>query len=339
MSKIIRSICLFGQDLTPNVPHQLDEIKSKLLAYGFEVQTVRYCSPFHSFQQVEQAYGQQIKNLAVGTLTFDQAKSQLTDFLSTDHVSFNLDLTHGPITDDHTAILFEIIKRKPANTFLFAYTFNNAPSSPFFPSAQYHQNGFSIGLQPTDLSADCTTLDEWFAKMKQTWGEILSLFADDKRFLGIDSSIAPLFTEKGSLVALIRRLGMTFSESVLTDTYIRITQFIKGHNPQPVGLCGLMFPCLEDFELASEYELGHFSIERNLFLSLHSGLGIDTYPIGINENIATVTSMLQLVQALSNKYHKPLSVRFVSDGKARIGDMAAFQNQYLKDVRIRPFTD
>ena len=26
-----------------------------------------------------------------------------------------------------------------------------------------------------------------------------------------------------------------------------------------------------------------FSIERNLFLSLHSGLGIDTYPIGIDE--------------------------------------------------------
>ena len=96
-----------------------------------------------------------------------------------------------------------------------------------------------------------------------------------------------------------------------------------------------MLPCLEDFELADEYEKGNFSIERNIFLSLHSGLGIDTYPIGINESHEKVLNILKLVQGLSNKYKKPFSVRFVSDSKAKIGDKTDFQNQYLKDVTIR----
>jgi uncharacterized protein (UPF0210 family) len=96
-----------------------------------------------------------------------------------------------------------------------------------------------------------------------------------------------------------------------------------------------MFPCLEDFELALEYEQGDFSIERNLFLSLHSGLGIDTYPIGIDESPEKVLNVLKLTQALSNKYKKPLSIRFVSDGKAKIGDRTDFKNQYLKDVKVK----
>ena len=116
---------------------------------------------------------------------------------------------------------------------------------------------------------------------------------------------------------------------------MKITDFIKKENPKPLGLCGLMVPCLEDFELAEEYAKGNFTIERNLFLSLNSGLGIDTYPIGTDEDIEKVTQILKLVQALSNKYQKPLSVRFVSDGKAKIGEKTDFKNKYLQDVIIR----
>lgn len=97
-----------------------------------------------------------------------------------------------------------------------------------------------------------------------------------------------------------------------------------------------MLPCLEDFELAVEYEKGNFSLERNIFVSLMSGLGIDTYPLGVDEDKNKIIQILKLVQALSHKYKKPLSTRFVSDGKARIGERTNFQNQYLKDVVIRP---
>lgn len=134
---------------------------------------------------------------------------------------------------------------------------------------------------------------------------------------------------------LIKQLGKNFTKSTTTDTYLQITSFLKSNNPKPVGLCGLMFPCLEDFDLADEYEKGNFTIERSVYLSLHSGLGIDTYPIGIDENPERVLQILKLVQGLSNKYKKSLAVRFVSDGKAKIGEKSDFKNQYLKDVVIR----
>lgn len=97
-----------------------------------------------------------------------------------------------------------------------------------------------------------------------------------------------------------------------------------------MGLCGLMLPALEDFELAKEYEKGNFSIERNIYLSLHSGLGIDTYPIGVDEKPEKMVEILKLLQSLSNKFNKPLSARFVSDGKAKIGERTNFKNQYCK---------
>ena len=96
-----------------------------------------------------------------------------------------------------------------------------------------------------------------------------------------------------------------------------------------------MFPCLEDFELADEYESSNFSIERNIYLSLHSGLGIDNYPIGTDEKPERVLEILKLLQGLSNKYKKALSVRIVSDGKTKIGEKTHFQNQFLKDVIVR----
>ena len=249
-------------------------------------------------------------------------------------ISFNLDLTEGQITERDVEVLFEIIKNKASKTFNFAYVFNNPPSSPFFPSGSYSQNGFSVGLQPTDLSETCRTLEEWLERMKSLWQEIDLLLKPVDGYLGIDSSIAPLFQGHSSFINFIKRLGFDFSGSATTDVYTRISKFIKQNNPKPIGLCGLMFPCLEDFELAEEYEKGNFNIERNIFLSLHSGLGIDTYPIGVNQNQERVVKILRLLQNLSNKYRKPLSARFVSDGKAKIGEKTDFRNQYLKDVIV-----
>ena len=45
--------------------------------------------------------------------------------------------------------------------------------------------------------------------------------------------------------------------------------------------------------------------------------------------------VLQLLRRLSNKYGKPLSARFISDGGTRIGEASTFGNPYLKDVNIR----
>jgi uncharacterized protein (UPF0210 family) len=137
-------------------------------------------------------------------------------------------------------------------------------------------------------------------------------------------------------VNFLRRLGIDWDRAVSSDVFLGISRFIKSAAPRSVGLCGLMFPCLEDFELAEEYEQGRFSVERCVFLSLHSGLGIDSYPVGVDEDPDRMLEVLRLVQGLSDKFRKPLSARFISDGRARIGERTDLGSPYLRDVTVRP---
>lgn len=336
MKKIIRSICLFRNNATQKDVSTLEQLKNAFEEKGFVVQTLRLCSPTMDLLGLENEINNENVLLSVGKLSTSQAWEKLNDFYQTKNMSFNLELAKENLNPNHVNVLFEIIKNSPSKTFNFTYTFNNASSSPFFPSAVYEKDGFAIGLQPTDLSEDVESLGEWFDNMLSVWKEIDTIGSEHEGYLGIDSSVAPLFEGGSSLINLIKRVGMSFPDSVLTNTYTRITKFIKEANPKPVGLNGLMFPALEDFELAEEYEKGNFSLERNVFLSLHSGLGIDTYPIGVDESKEKVLKVMQTVKALSNKYSKPLAIRFVSDGQAKIGQMSEFKNQYLKDVKIRP---
>ena len=335
MNKVIRTICLFRKNITDQDYKTLDEISSVLEKNGFIVQTKRIClSKYNSKIDDNELLNKNIL-LGLGSLSLSELKEILGDFVISNNKNINLDLSKENITNEHIDILFKIIKEKPSNTFNFTYSFNTPDSSPYFPSAKYGLDGFSVGLQPTDLAEDCSSLEGWLEKVKAVWEELNLILKKFDGYLGIDSSIAPIFEEKGSLINFIKKIGGNFNDSVLTDIYTKITKFIKENNPKPIGLCGLMFPCLEDFELADEYEKGNFSIERNIFLSLHSGLGIDTYPIAVDQNKEKIIGILRLIQQLSNKYDKPLSVRFVSDGKAKIGEKTDFKNQYLKDIVVR----
>ena len=333
-NKVIRTICYFTKDLDDQVPKKINAVAKRLEDNGYEIQTKRICSGQKSIKEIDSAYGGEGFYLSVGSLTLESALHQLDDYFQTELTSFNLDLSKG-VTLDDVDLLYKMIKNKPDRAFLFTFIFNNTNSTPFLPSSNYQRDGFSIGLQSPDLSEGCKSVDEWLQRMKSVWNEIVALFDNDPDFLGIDSSVASLFSGKSSFTNFIKRIQNSFSKSVTTDTYLKITKFIKEENPKPIGLCGLMFPCLEDFELAEEYEQGNFTIERNVFLSLHSGLGIDTYPIGIDEPKETVFKILILLQGFSQKYNKALSARLVTDGNAKIGDKTDFQNQYLKDVTVR----
>lgn len=332
--KVVRTICLFAENTGDGLFERVDEIAGRLEERGFLIQTKRICFANALIRDLAPLDNRGYY-LGVGSLPLEQLVDQFDDFIAAKSVSCGLDCTTslGPAEVD---VLVRFLREAPERAFLFAYTFNNVVSSPYFPSAHFAEPGFSVGLQPTDLAAGCSTLEEWFGKMANVWQEVLDCFGSDPDFLGIDSSVAPLFEGDSSLVSFIRRLHGSFARSVGSDTYMRITEFIKAANPRPIGLCGLMLPCLEDFELAAEYEKGEFSIERNLFLSLHCGLGIDTYPVGIDEDPESILSVLRLEQRLSTAYGKPLSARFVSDGAAKIGEKTDFKNQYLRDVVVRP---
>ena len=298
MKKVIRTICYFSKDPSQKIVDKLITLETSLKNKGFEIQTKRICSPKKSFKELKNSIQDKSILLSIGSLNYAETHKKIDEFIKSKSVAFNLDLTNESISEKHTKILFKIITESPASTFSFTYTFNTASSSPYFPSVIYGKEGFTIGLQATDLAEGCNSLEEWLSKLKECWREINDLFKDQKDYLGIDSSIAPLFKGNSSLIHFIKRLHSSFNKSILTNTYLKITKFIKKENPKPIGLCGLMLPPLEDFELADEYEEGNFSIERNLFLSLHSGLGIDAYPIGVDEDIHMVTNILKTVQQI-----------------------------------------
>lgn len=333
--KMARSVCGFYRNVNSDSMKEVGEWSDQLRKVGFEVQTERVVTRDISFSELESRVDRADAFLGLGSVPFDAAQKFLADFAASKRISFHVDLTNESIAIDHVNWLCALMSQCPDRMFRFAFCFSNPPSAPYFPSAKYEREGFSIGVQPTDLASDCHTFDQWLDAMKRAWQDILELFGDDARFLGIDSSVAPMGCGPGSLAGIAKRFLGSFEAAVLSDFFLKITRFIKEENPKPVGLCGLMLPCLEDEQLADLYEEGRFSIERNLFLSLHSGLGIDTYPIGIDEDQASVLSILKLVQGLSLKYQKPFSIRFVSDGKAKIGQKTNFQNPYMKDVVIR----
>ena len=335
INKIVRSVCLFTDNIALDYVDKISNVVDILEGRGYQVQTKRIGTNIDDLLMLENQIDHYVDKISIGKKQLKFVESNLNNFHNTNRISLCLDLDDEEVTTDHVEVLFDIITKSPSNTFNFSYGFNIPNSSPFFNCTNYETNGFSIGLQTPNLSKEIASLEAWLSLNKDCWNELESLFKEYDDFLGIDSSVAPLFDKEGSIVNFIKRLGYKFSSSVTTDIYTKITKFIKEQNPRAVGMNGLMFPALEDFELADEYQNGEFSIERNIFLSLHSGLGIDTYPIGIDEDPLRVVEILKLVQALSAKYNKHLAVRFVSDGRAKIGEKSDFKNQYLKDVVIR----
>ena len=334
-NKIIRSLCYYSSEISKDTAERLKQLEKKLFENKYVIQTKRICSPNYSFSELDQITEGICDYVSIGNVSLEKAVENLDDFFRSEKFIFNVDLTSESIEKKHVDLFFEVMREKAGHTFNFTYIFNGPPSSPFFPSGHYEQDGFCLGLQVTDLAEGCERLQEWFDAMKFVWDELYTVFKNEPDFLGIDSSIAPLFSENSSLLYFVKRLGYDLEASSTTTMYIQMTDWIKKENPKPIGLCGLMLPCLEDFELAQQYEHGNFPIERNLYLSLHCGLGIDAYPIGTDERPERLMEILQLVQKLSNKYKKPLSARFVSDGKAGIGEKTDFQNQYLQDVFVR----
>ncbi len=332
-NKIIRTLCAFENNIGEKTIKGLESKSKDLESEGFVVQTLRICPENISLKDASGLDFDPSIFVSAGTIDRREAESELNYFLEAENVSFNIEPS-GDVDIDDVNLLFRIMKERPEKTFNFAFTFNNVNSSPFFPSSNFEKPGYSIGMQPTNLSAGCSTIEEWFLKMEDSWSEIIGIFKGEK-FIGIDSSIAPLYSGKSSLVNIIRKMKGSFPDAVTSDIFLRISRFIRENNPFPAGLCGIMFPCLEDFELADEYESGNFSIERNLFLSLHSGLGIDTYPIAKDESAERVLQILKLLSGLSDKYKKPLAARFVCDGKSKTGEKSCFNNKYLKEVILR----
>lgn len=335
---MIRSICYFNREAHPEVLAKLQALEAKALAAGYPVQTLRICAPAVDIETLENRYPNPQNGtpllLSVGALSLEEAKAQAPQFLQSPRVFFHLPV-HEACSPALVDWLLSLFRDHALKSFHFAFTFENVASSPFFPSSHYAQEGFSVGFQSTNWAEGCPSPEAWLAKQKEHWLRALDLFGKEADFLGLDSSIAPLGDGPSSLLYWIKQWYGSWEKAILTDFFMNLTRFIKQENPMPIGLCGLMLPCLEDFHLAAAYEQGQFSLERNLFLSLHSGLGIDTYPLGLDEDPERILGVLELTRRLAQRYGKPLSIRFISDGKSKIGQRSQFDNIYLREAVLR----
>ena len=339
-NRIVRTVTVFAERPTSDALSRAAELAERLRELGYVIQTTRACFGKATLEQAAALLERDDQFASVGSLTTADARAQLGAFAARGNTSFHVDISAG-VTADDVDFFYELMDTAPERTFGFSWVAHNPPSGPFFNAARFETPGFAVGLQSTDLAAGCETLEEWQAACARVWLEINGVFSADPDFLGIDSSVAPMGGGDGSLVRFLRRIAPQhgaedFSQLATTDVFTRITEHLDRHTPSPVGLCGLMLPCLEDAGLAEEYEQGNFGIERNLWLSMHCGLGIDTYPIGRDEDPERVLQILQLLRALAHKHEKPLACRFVADRAAKIGDRTDFQSPYLTDVTVRP---
>lgn len=175
-NKIIRTICSFTSEPSIKTLKFIDEIGEKLTKKGYEIQTKRICSkPIDVVLQLDKKYADGTHIFSAGSLSAEKIKTNLEKILKAKDTSFNLDLTNKQITNSDVEILFNIISLNASKTFNFTYVFNNKPQTPFFPSASYVNDGFSVGLQPTDFSENCKSLDEWLNKVKKSWEEVHNL--------------------------------------------------------------------------------------------------------------------------------------------------------------------
>src|SRR5690606_28108554 len=132
------------------------------------VQTIRIATNNADFESLRAALGDEEIRISLGSLSLEQVQNLLNRYHESHNVNFNIELADTEVTPEHVDVLVEIIRNNPTNTFNFTYLFNGVPT-PYFPSAMYQENGFAIGLQPTDLAENCDSLDGWFKIMKETW--------------------------------------------------------------------------------------------------------------------------------------------------------------------------
>lgn len=337
MEKIIRSICYFTARPGQQALARLDALAARFSKAGYEVQTLRLACPDAAYSVEElQALckGREDVLLSVGHLQPEEYRANEAAFLRSPNIFFHRRIDEGFAPSDWP-MLQGWWRDAPLKSFHFAFNANCPLSSPFFPSARYEREGFSIGLQSTNLALGAGSFGLWLQRMRQVWEELAELLAKEEDALGIDSSVAPLGSGAGSLLYWLQQWFGPWPSMSLRPELVELTNFLKTENPWPVGLCGLMLPCLEDFELAKAYEQGQFSLERNLYLSLHSGLGIDTYPAPLDSSQEELSRLGNLLLALAKKHKKCLSMRLISDGKAKRGMQSDFQNKYLQDVQVR----
>ena len=147
MEKIVRSVCIFSSDTdAEHLAEKHSEIEAKLFQSGYSIQTQRACFANSKIIEIEDAFRNAESDfiLSAGSLHRVSANEQSDTFIeSILPIAINLHID-DQVREEDVSLLFKIIEQNASKTFHFTYSFNNVLNSPFFPAANFGQDGLTI---------------------------------------------------------------------------------------------------------------------------------------------------------------------------------------------------
>ncbi|WP_027216548.1 DUF711 family protein [Butyrivibrio fibrisolvens] len=216
------------------------------------------------------------------------------------------------------------------DNFRLGCSMNVRSNGAFFPFTYSNgELGFSIGLEliedicevcQQEKNASLTELRNHI--VEKLYPQIEEINEQAKRiaekahmnYFGIDFSIAPVISSRGSILNLLSRLGIynfggtgsLFATSYFTDI---IKQFGKCF-PE-VGFSGIMYSVLEDLGLCMINNEKGISIDDMIKCSTMCGCGADMIPIPEDVTDDEIFSIFKDIYAISSRLKKPLGIRLL----------------------------
>lgn len=222
------------------------------------------------------------------------------------------------------------ISSNGADNFRLGASFNVGSNGPFFPfTMSSGVFGFSIALELTQeinrlLAKEKISspeeirrciLDALLPQLNEISRVGKEIAAENGvAFHGIDFSLAPIMEENGSVLSILRAIGlkkfggtgMLFATAFLTD----ILKFFA-RRYESVGFSGVMYSLLEDMELCALNNRSGIMIEDLIACSTMCGCGVDMVPVYGDVKTEDLTAIQLEVAAVSCRLKKPLGVRLL----------------------------
>lgn len=216
------------------------------------------------------------------------------------------------------------------DNFRLGLSVNVQPNCPFFPFSYSDGNfSFSIALELTQeinkiislnkklnlislRKAIIDTLTEQIDKVRNMALDIEK--NSNIKFAGFDFSLAPIIEENGSIITILKHLGVKkfgLNGTLFATAYLtNILKYFAKVYPS-VGFSGVMYSLLEDVELCKINNEEGVSLDNMIKLSTMCGCGIDMVPIKEDTNLECIKASILDIYAISTKLSKPLGVRFL----------------------------
>jgi len=223
----------------------------------------------------------------------------------------------------------------------------NVPAGgPFFPAA-YHDDdepAFALALEAADLAVDAfdgsKTVDDGRKELIRSFeahGKKLSQIAEslNRRFLGLDFSLAPFPDDTISLGGAMERFGIpnVGQHGSLAAAAILAESIQRADFPH-TGFNGMMMPVLEDSILAQRAAEGMLTVKDLLLYSAVCGTGLDTVPLAGDVSKEQIAALLLDIAALALRLAKPLTARLMPIPGKQAGDKTEFDFAFFANSRV-----